>query len=143
VLSILASGTLVSDPTQKTAASGRLYVRATLRVATEDDSILVSAVAFSETACQALLALSKGDAAAVSGRAKLTTWERGGETNFGMSVVAEQVLTAYALEKKRTRATAKPAEPKAERVRPAQVAAALAMQDTSAGIADLADDLPF
>jgi single-stranded DNA-binding protein len=141
VLSALATGTLVSDPKQRTGAGGRLYVTATLRVATEDDSILVMTIAFNSTAQRALMSLSKGDTAAVTGRAKLTSWDKDGETRHGLSVVAEQVMTHYQLERRRARATGKPAEPEAKRVSSAQAAGALALRDTSSRVAGMADDL--
>ena len=43
---------------------------------------------FAADAVQALLALSKGDACAIAGRAKLSTWEKSGEEKHGLSVVA-------------------------------------------------------
>ena len=147
MLSVLASGTLVKEPVERTSSAGRPYVTATLRVPTEDDAALVSAVAFSDSARQALLALSRGDQAAVTGRAKLTSWERDGETKFGMSIVAENVPTLYALEKRRARATANKGEPDTPAIRPSQAAAAVAMHDTrgsnGGSVADMADDLPW
>ncbi len=147
MLGVLASGTVVKASVERTSSAGRPYVTATLRVPTEDDAVLVSAVAFSDSARRALLALSRGDQAAVTGRAKLTSWERDGETKFGMSVVAEGVLTPYQLEKRRTRATGKQAEPEAARIRPSQAAAPVATHatdDANAGsVADMPDDLPW
>jgi single-stranded DNA-binding protein len=142
VLSILASGQLLNDPTERTSRNARPYVTCGMRCPTEDaDAVLVSLIGFSESARQALAALAKGDQLAVSGRAKLTSWERDGQRQFGMSVIVETVLSLYALEKRRARAAAKPAEAEAERVRSAQAVGALALQDTSGGVAGLADDL--
>lgn len=44
----------------------------------------------------AILALTKGDSVMIAGRAKLTSWEIGGEQEHGLSVVADKVLTVYA-----------------------------------------------
>jgi single-stranded DNA-binding protein len=49
-----------------------------------------------------LLALGKGDTIAVTGRATIKTWEKNGEHRAGLSVVAEGVMSAYQLEKRRT-----------------------------------------
>lgn len=53
------------------------------------------------TAVAALLALQRGDALAVAGRAKLSSWEKNGEQKHGLSVTAERVLSPYMLDKKR------------------------------------------
>lgn len=52
----------------------------------------------------ALLALTRGDSCAIVGRAKLSTWTKDGEEKHGLSVVAEKMLTAYQLDKKRRQA---------------------------------------
>ncbi len=49
----------------------------------------------------ALLALHKGDALAIAGRAKLSSWTKDGEEKHGLSVVADRVLSAYAAGKAR------------------------------------------
>jgi single-strand DNA-binding protein len=105
-LAILAQGSLVADPQERTSAKGGSYVTAQLRVATDDAPILVSIIAFADTAVTALLALRKGDAAAVTSRAKLTTWSgKDGEAHHGLSLVADAVLTVYQAGKRRTAAT--------------------------------------
>ena len=107
MLTVLCSGTLVADPKSRTGASGKPFCTALIRVPVEDaDAILVSAIAFAEQLIAALLALGKGDALVIAGRASLRTWEKDGETKHGLSVVADQVLTAYAVEKKRRAACA-------------------------------------
>jgi len=78
-----------------------------MRVPAEDaEAMLVSVIAFAADAVTGLLALSKGDALAIAGRAKLTSWEKDGEEKHGLSVVADQVLTIYQIEKRRKRAAA-------------------------------------
>jgi single-stranded DNA-binding protein len=101
---VLAQGTLVADPQQRTSAKGTAYATAQLRVASDDGPILVSVVAFAGDAVAALTALGKGDSAAVTGRAKLTTWAgKNGEMNHGLSMIAEGVLSAYQVGKRRER----------------------------------------
>lgn len=103
MMALLATGTLVSDPQRRQASNGNAYATALLRVPTEEDSVLVSVIAFSQEACESLSKLRKGDALSVSGRAKLTAWTgRDGETRHGLSVVADKVLSAYEVRKKRT-----------------------------------------
>lgn len=106
-LAVLAQGSLVSDPLQRTSAKGAAYVTTQLRVATDDGAILVSVIAFAADAMAGLMALRKGDAAAVSGKAKQTSWAgRDGETNHGLSVVVEGVLSVYQAGKRREKAKA-------------------------------------
>lgn len=102
MLAILASGTLVSDPKQRTTATGNAYATASVRVPAEDsDAMLVSVIAFSSDAVAAILALQRGDSCAIAGRAKLTSWTKDGEEKHGLSVVADKVLTVYAAGKAR------------------------------------------
>lgn len=57
--------------------------------------MLVSVIAFDANAVATILALSKGDACAIAGRGKLTSWGKAGEEKHGLSVVADRVLTVY------------------------------------------------
>lgn len=101
-LHILALGTLTADPQKRTSSGGKDYVTANLRTPTEEESTLVSVVCFSDSAKAALLALGKGDSVSVTGRAKLTSWVGwDGEARQGLSLVADAVLSAYAVGKKR------------------------------------------
>jgi single-stranded DNA-binding protein len=108
MLNILASGTLVSDPRQRTTAAGKAFATGQMRVPAEDaEALLVSIIAFNADAVTGLLALSKGGALAIAGRAKLTSWTgQDGAEKHGLSVVADQVLTIYQIEKRRKRAAA-------------------------------------
>ena len=95
-LYLLATGMLISDPARRTGAKGADFATATIRVATDDGAILISAIAFGELAAQ-LLAQHRGDALAVSGRARLSEWTgRAGETHHGISLVVEQLASASA-----------------------------------------------
>lgn len=102
MLSILASGTLVSDPKARQSVTGKTYATALLRVPSEDaEAMLVSVIAFNADAVAALLALSKGDSCSIAGRASLRTWDKDGEQRHGLSVTADRVLSAYAAGKAR------------------------------------------
>jgi single-stranded DNA-binding protein len=102
MLSVLANGTLVNDPRERTASNGNRYATGALRVPCEEgEAMIVSMIAFAAPTVEALLALRKGDSCAVAGRASLRTWEKEGETRTGLSVVADRVLSAYAAGKAR------------------------------------------
>lgn len=102
MLNVLASGTLIRDPQERTSAAGKPYCTALVRVPCEDaEPIIVSVIAFDERAVQALLALGRGDAVSVAGRAKLSSWTKDGEERHGLSMVADRVLSAYAAGKVR------------------------------------------
>jgi single-stranded DNA-binding protein len=100
-ITALAVGKLIATPEQRTSASGKPYVRATLAAHDGDADSLVSVVAFG-TAAEQLGALAKGDTIAIQGRAKVSTWTgRDGAAKAGLSVTADVVLTAYQLKQKR------------------------------------------
>jgi single-stranded DNA-binding protein len=111
-LTILAQGTRVADPQRRTSSKGSDYATCNLRVATEGEAALVSCVAFDADAVQAMLALSKGDAVSVAGKAKLTSWAgRDGEQRFGLDVTVTRVPTiddAKRQSKPRADSTTKP-----------------------------------
>ncbi len=105
MLSVLASGTLAADPKARTSASGKAFATALLRVPSEDaEAMLASVITFDSGAVAALLALSKGDALAIAGRAKLSEWTKDGEQKHGLSVIADKVLTVYQAGKLREQA---------------------------------------
>jgi single-stranded DNA-binding protein len=101
-LTVLAQGVLVADPQRRSGKTE--FATCAMRVATDDGPVLVNMIAFAPEAVAALLALSKGDSLAVTGKAKLTSWTRDGEEKHGLGVVAEQVLTLYQAGKRRERA---------------------------------------
>ena len=86
---MLASGALISDPLRRDGAKGP-FTTATI-CATGDEPVLISIIGFGVEA-ERLLEYSKGDALAVSGRARLTSWvAHDGTEKRGISVVAEQI----------------------------------------------------
>jgi hypothetical protein len=71
MLAALCTGTLIRDPQRRESAKGSTYVTALLRVPVNgDDPVLVSVIAFNTTVVEQLLALSRGDAISVTGRAE-------------------------------------------------------------------------
>ena len=101
MLNILALGTLVSDPRPRQTTAGKANATASMRVPTDDgEAMVVSLIAFNARPVASLLALSKNDSLSVTGRAKLSEWVGpDGVEKHGLSVVAEQVLSVYQIEK--------------------------------------------
>jgi single-stranded DNA-binding protein len=100
-ISALITGKLIADPERRNGSSGKPFALARLAAATEDGDALVSVIAFGSV-CEQLAELGKGDAVALTGRAKVTMWtDRGGNAKAGLSVTADALLTAYHLRRKR------------------------------------------
>ena len=112
MIDALISGRLRGVPTMKQSVNGKPY--ATFRMAAADkdgESRLLSCIAFNRAAVDALQRLDDGDALAVAGEAKLTAWAAAdGAPRCGLDVTVHQVLTAYAVSRKRKAADAPPAE---------------------------------
>ena len=53
-LHILAVGTLIADPVRRTGQSGKDFATGNIRVQAEDDSVLISVIAFGDAAQQLL-----------------------------------------------------------------------------------------
>lgn len=94
MISVMASGTLISAPTKRTSRNGNDFVTAQLKAFDGDESSLVSLVAFDELICKSMLALSKGDALVVSGSGTASTWTgRDGSQCLGLNVVVKVLMT--------------------------------------------------
>jgi len=96
----LIVGKLIADPDTRTGNSGRPFTTARMAAGTDDESVLCSVIAFG-TAGEQLAALAKGDSLAIVGRTKPKAWLKDGDPRAGLDVVADQVLTAYHLRRKR------------------------------------------
>ena len=100
-ITALITGRLIADPDRRASAAGKVFALAKVAASTEDGDSLVSVIAFGSVAEQ-LLALGKGETVALTGRAKVNTWQgREGETRAGLSVTADALLTAFHLRRKR------------------------------------------
>lgn len=99
-ITALITGKLITGP--EVRSNGKPYTVARVAAATDDGSALVSVVAFGSTGEQ-LAALAKGDTVALTGRAKPTAWQGRGDEGLraGLSLVADQLLTAYHLKSRR------------------------------------------
>lgn len=102
----LITGKLLADPERRTGAnSGKAFTTARMAAGTDDESVFCSVIAFG-TAGEQLAALAKGDTLAITGRTKPNAWVKDGEPKAGLDIVADQVLTAYHLKRKRAAMTA-------------------------------------
>lgn len=103
VIACLISGRLFGTPVERTSKAGRRFATGKLRVAVADgESVFVSLVAFSGHVVTALLALTDGDSVALAGELKATAFtDKDGAARPSLDLVAHQVLTAYAVGKKR------------------------------------------
>lgn len=99
----LVAGKLWKKPEQRTSNAGKTYVTANVRAADGDGEILfVSVVAFDEAAKADLLALDDGDSVSLAGTLKIGTYgARDGSVKPSISMVAQNVLTAYHVTRKR------------------------------------------
>ena len=117
MIEAIVSGKVYGKPAQRSSKTGAAFTVAKLRVATSaSESLFVNAIAFSDSAQAALLALDDGDAAALAGTLTPKVWtDRDGNTRPALDLVAAQVLTAYGLGKKRAavRAAGEPAADRA------------------------------
>lgn len=104
MIDALISGKIYGTPGQRTGASGKPFVTAKVRVATggEGESIFVSVICFDAGTCAALLALADGDSVALAGQLTPKVWtDKQGVAKPALDLVAQQVLTAYHVTRKR------------------------------------------
>ena len=67
MIEALISGKLQGQPSEKVAKTGKPFVTAKVRVHAGEADVFVNVIAFSESACEALLALESGDAVSLAG----------------------------------------------------------------------------
>ncbi len=103
MIEALITGKLHQRAEERTSKGGKPFVKAQMRTAAgEAESLFVNVVAFSESACAALLALDAGDSLAVAGTLKPSAWiDRDGNARPSLDIVAAQVLTLYGLKRRR------------------------------------------
>ena len=104
MIDALIAGRVHGQPTSRTGKSGKPFAVAKVRAAAGDgESLFVSAIAFDEAPCRALLALSDGDSVALTGSLTPKTWtDKEGNTRPSIDLVAHAVLTTYHVTRKRT-----------------------------------------
>jgi single-strand DNA-binding protein len=102
MLDVLIGGRLVRDPQVRTGQGGKSFTTALVRVPVGqgEESLLASVIAFQAVA-ERLARLRAGDAVSLTGSARLSSWEKDGETHHGLAVTASALLTAYDARKRR------------------------------------------
>jgi single-stranded DNA-binding protein len=100
--SVLISGKLFRDPERKMSRAMKPYVAATLRDGEGDAAQWWKLIVFSETACEDLLALSDGDAIAVSGAFKAEVYEQSGTTRLSLTCFVDRIISAHRPKKAKT-----------------------------------------
>jgi single-strand DNA-binding protein len=106
MLNALASGQLVRDPKSGTSASGTRWSNTTIRCNVgqskegDAEAAFITIVCFGDVADK-LSRLAKGDAVSVQGNLKPTEHQKDGETRHGLEIIANAILSAYDLRKKR------------------------------------------
>lgn len=113
MMDALISGKLHGQAQQRSSkTTGKSFVTATVRAADGNgESLFVNVVAFSDSVCAALLALDGGDSVALSGSITPKVWtSRDGEARPALDMVAQQVLTAYHVTRKRRAMDGKPGQ---------------------------------
>lgn len=99
----IISGKVYGKPEQRTSGKGTAFVRLKIRIPTQDGSAMfASAVCFSQTMGQQLLALDDGDSVSLAGSITIKPWlNSSGEPCAGLDMVVHGVLTAYHVKRKR------------------------------------------
>ncbi|MGE6497922.1 single-stranded DNA-binding protein [Cupriavidus metallidurans] len=104
MLDTICGGTLIATPSERTGQSGKPFATATIRCAQDngDPALFVHVIAFADAVRAALLALAAGDSLTVSGPLSISVWTpSGGEARPQVKIVAQAVLTAYHVRRKR------------------------------------------
>jgi len=103
MIDALITGKLHVAPVERTSKTGKPFATVRLLAAAGDgERVFVNLIAFEPAAVQALLALGAGDALAVAGTVTPRTYTgKTGEPRASLDVVAQQVLTAYHVTRKR------------------------------------------
>lgn len=111
MIDALIAGRVHGQPTSRTGKNGKNFAVAKVRAAAGDgESLFVSAIAFDEAPCTALLALRDGDSVALSGTLTPKVWaDREGNTRPALDLVAHQVMTTYHVSRKRAAVRPQPA----------------------------------
>ena len=100
----LVAGRIHKPPQARTSQNGKRFVTTVVRAATRDgNGLFISVIAFSDSACTALLALGDGDSVALAGELtpKIYHPRDGGEPRPSLDLVAHKVLTEYHVQRNR------------------------------------------
>jgi single-stranded DNA-binding protein len=112
MIEALVAGKLHGQPAQKISKTGKPFVVAKVRAHAGEADVFVNVIAFSQAACEALLALGDGDAVALAGSLTPKAWtDREGTARPALDLVASQVLTACHVTRKRKALERRPPGP--------------------------------
>jgi single-stranded DNA-binding protein len=102
MIDALIAGKLHGAPQQRTSKTGRTFTTAKLRVPSGEDAVFCNVVCFEPDTQAVLLALAAGEAVALAGELRVTTWtDKSGTTRPNLDLVASRSLTQYHLTKRR------------------------------------------
>ena len=104
----LIGGKLHGAPVERTGQSGKRFVTAKVRTPANDgEAVFVNVITFSESVGNTLLALDDGDSVSLAGVMTPKAWnDKTGEARPALDMVAQAVLTAYHVARKRQRVKA-------------------------------------
>ena len=99
----LIGGKLYGTAAQRVGQSGKRFVTAKVRAPTADgEALFVNVITFSDGVGNALLALDDGDSVSIAGALTPKAWnDKSGEARPSLDMVAQAVLTAYHVARKR------------------------------------------
>ena len=103
MIDALIGGKIAKKPEQRQSKSGKPFVTTSLSANVGNgESVFVSVIAFDPAPCRALLALDTGDSVSIAGSLTPKTYTaKDGTIRATLDVVASQVLSPYAIKKKR------------------------------------------
>ncbi len=108
-IDVLITGKLFKSE-QRTSAKGK-YTIGKIKVSDGEEQTFCSFIAFSESAQNALLALSEGDSVSIAGSAKLKVWtDKNNVAKPQLDVTVSNVLTVYSIKKRRDKTQGNDAE---------------------------------
>jgi len=115
MIDALIGGRIHGKPSERTAANGKPFATAKVRVPSrEGDALFVNVITFDREAVAALVALSDGDSVALTGELTPKVWvDKEGNARPSIDLLAHGVLTQYHVARKRkmTRDIDVPAKP--------------------------------
>lgn len=91
-LHALITGELYRDPQPRTSAGGKPFTTCQIRTESDGQTLWASVICFSDDGQAELARLKAGDAVAVQGRMKVTTYEKNGEIRPSLDITASSVL---------------------------------------------------
>ena len=112
MIDALIAGRIYGAPQSRTSKNGNPFVTAKIRTPMANgEASFVNVIAFSDSAQAALLALQDGDSAAIAGELKASAYTAAdGTAKPSLDLTAHQVLTAYAVTRKRRAVAGQDAE---------------------------------